>query len=416
MPARAAKARDDLIVYLAGGPGQGAVGGFPAYAAAFQYLLRDRSVLLVDQRGTGKSNALNCRPVDFGTATQQTPQAARGQAAACLESLKDRADPRWYTTSDAVRDLETLRHALGDPQYDLVGASYGTRVALTYLQTHPASLRSVILDGVVPQDVALGQDHARNLESGLARVFAACRANTACATRFGDPAKTLAELRASLRRQPQKVGLRDPVTNLPRVETLNELYLAGIVRLFTYQPEAAALLPLLIDEAAQGRPQALVAQGLIVFRDVQDQLAHGMELSVICTEDAPQLESRPEDEGSLIGNLIVESFAAQCPVWPVGARRTDFKHPVVSDKPVLLLSGELDPVTPPSFAEAAAKTLVNGRQLVARGLGHTVLWRGCLPKIAAKFVETLKPADLDVSCMDAFGSTPAFTSYQGPPP
>lgn len=416
VPARAAKPKSDLIVYLAGGPGQSAVESFTSYAAGFQYLLKDRSVLLVDQRGTGKSNPLKCPPVDFSSEAAQTPQAFREQAQACLASFKDRADPRYYTTTDAIRDLESLRAALGNPEFDLVGGSYGTRVALSYLQQHPQSLRSVIVDGVVPQDVALAQDHARNLEDGLAKIFAACRDDAACAKRFGDPAKTLAELRATLRRQPQRVELRDPQTNLPRTETLNESYLAGIVRLFAYQPEVAALLPLLIDEAAQGRPQALMAQGLLLFRDLQDQLAHGMELSVICTEDAPFLKERPEDEDTLIGNEIIRLFAAQCAVWPVGKRPENFKQPVVSDKPALLLSGEWDPVTPPRFAETAAKTLSNSRHLIARGRGHTVLWRGCVPRLAAKFVDTLKPAALDAACMDAFGNTPAFTSYQGPQP
>lgn len=414
--ARAARPQPDLVVMLAGGPGQSATESYALAQNGFQVLLKDRSVLLVDQRGTGGSNALKCPPVDYSKASEQTPAAARLQAEACLASLKDRADPRYYTTSDAIRDLETLRHALGDPLYDLVGASYGTRVALSYLQVHPDSLRSVILDGVVPQDVALGQDHARNLEDGLAKIFAACRADAACAKRFGDPAKTLAELRARLRRAPQTVELRDPLSNRPRSETLNELYLAGIVRLLAYQPEAAALLPLLLDEALQGRPQALVAQGLIVFGDLQEQLAHGMELSVICSEDAPELRPRSADENSLVGNLIVESFAAQCAVWPKAERPAGFKQPVVSDKPVLLLSGEWDPVTPPRFAEAAAKGLRNSRQLVARGRGHTVLWRGCLPKLAAKFVETLDPVNLDAGCLASFGLTPAFTSYLGPAP
>ncbi len=416
IPARAAKPERDLVVFLTGGPGQSAIESFPAFAAGFQYLLKKRDVLLVDQRGTGKSNPLKCPPSDPVVDTAQSPQTYRAQAEQCLDKLKDRADPRYYTTTNAIRDLETLRHALGDPQYDLVGASYGTRVALSYLQSHPQSLRSVILDGVAPQDSALGQDHARNLEEGLTKIFSACVKTPACATRYGDPAGTLTQLRANLRKRPQQVELRDPVSNAPRSEVLDEAYLAGIVRLFAYQPEVAALLPLLIDEAAQGRPEPLVAQGLLLFRDLQDSLAHGMELSVICTEDAPFLRARPEDETSLIGNEIIRLFAAQCATWPAGTLPANFKQPVVSDKPVLLLSGEWDPVTPLRYAEAAAKGLSNSRQLIARGRGHTVLWRGCIPKLAAKFVETLTPAVLDISCMDAFGDTPAFTSYQGPQP
>lgn len=419
VPARSAKPKPDLLVFLAGGPGQSAVETFDQVQPAFRKLLRDRHVLLVDQRGTGESNRLACpRPGQdeaFDEAAP-TPERLRALAQACLDGVKDRADPRFYTTTDAIRDLETLRAALGKPQYNLVGGSYGTRVALSYLQAHPDSLRSVILDGVVPQDEALGQSHARNLDDGLDRIFAACRADAACAQRFGDPAATLAALRTSLQAAPPTVTLPDPVTQQPVTRTLTADALAGIVRLYAYAPESAALLPLLIDEAAHGRPQPLLAQGLTLYRKLPERLAHGMELSVICAEDLPELRDDPADAGRLIGNGLVRLLRAQCPVWPTGTRPPGFKQPVVSDKPVLLLSGEWDPVTPPRFAEIAAKTLSNSRHLVARGRGHIVMTRGCLPKLAAVFVDTLKPAALDTSCLNSFGNTPAFTSYLGPQP
>jgi pimeloyl-ACP methyl ester carboxylesterase len=416
VPARSPRPKPDLLVFLAGGPGQAAVETYERIASGFQVLNRDRDVLLVDQRGTGGSNRLACPPVDYTRAAEQTPAAWRRQAQDCLAAISGRADPRFYTTTDAIRDLETLRAALGSPQYDLVGGSYGTRVALSYLQSRPEALRSVIIDGVVPQDEVLGQSHARNLDDGLAKIFAACRTDAGCAQRFGDPATTLVRLRDALRAKPVKVELRDPVTNLPRVETLDETWLTTVVRLYSYAPESAALLPLLLDEALNGRPQALVAQGLIVTRDLDKELAHGMELSVICTEDAPELVIHAEDEGRLIGNQLPALTLAQCGVWPKGTRPAGFKQPVVSDKPVLLLSGEWDPVTPPRFAEQAAKTLRNSRALVAKGRGHIVLNRGCMPKLAAKFVDTLKPSDIDASCLDVLGNTPAFTSYQGPQP
>lgn len=419
VPARAPTPKADLLVFLAGGPGQAATEAYSNVAAGFQPMLRDRHLLLVDQRGTGGSNRLACPQspdelLDDGQRT--TPNAFRQQAEACLAAVRDRADPRQYTTSRAIGDLETLRTALGKPQFNLVGGSYGSRVALSYLKAHPDSLRSVIVDGVVPQDEPLGQSHARNLDDGLAAIFASCRADAACTARFGDPADTLAALRRKLRAAPLTVTVPDPLSHAPLTRTLGETGLAGVVRLYAYAPESAALLPLLIDEAAKGRPEALVAQGLIVSRDLGRQLAHGMELSVLCAEDAPELRAQPEDEARLIGNLLPELIRAQCPVWPTGSRPAGFKQPVASDKPVLLLSGEWDPVTPPRFAAEAAKTLSNSRHLVARGRGHIVLARGCVAKLAATFVDELKPAALDTSCLDVLGRIPPFTSYLGPQP
>lgn len=419
VPARSPKPKADLLVFLAGGPGQAAIEAYPKIEAGFRPLLRDRHLLLVDQRGTGGSNRLACpqAPEDLLDEAQgASVEAFRQQAADCLAAVRDHADPRQYTTTRAIHDLETLRAALGKPQYNLIGGSYGSRVALSYLQAKPDSLRSVIVDGVVPQDEPLGQSHARNLDDGLALIFAACRNDKACAARFGDPAATLAALRLKLRETPVTVTLPDPLTYAPVTRKLGETALIGIVRLYAYAPESAALLPLLIDEAAKGRPEALVAQGLILSRDLGKQLAHGMELSVICAEDAPELRVRPEDEARLIGNLLPKLVLAQCPLWPTGTRPDGFKQPVVSDKPVLLLSGEWDPVTPPRFAEQAARGLSNSRHLIAKGRGHIVLQRGCMAKLAAKFVDELKPAALDASCLDVLGRIPPFTSYLGPQP
>lgn len=416
VPARSSKPKPDLVVLLAGGPGQAATEAYAAEAEAFAPLLKDHHVLLLDQRGTGKSNPLKCALPDWKSTQKQTRADLRKQAEECLRGYGGRADPRWYTTSDAVRDLETVRQALGAPQFNLVGGSYGTRVALEYLRRHPAGTRSVILDAVVPPELALLQEHARNLDDALTRIFALCAADKICHGRFGDPAKTLAGLRSQLRERPQRVTVLDSQTQRFIEEPFSEELLSGIVRLYSYQPEAASLLPLLLDEAAKGRPQALVAQGELLFKNLTEQMAHGMELSVVCAEDVPFLHKRPEDAATLLGNDIVDRVQAQCAVWPKGEAPRDFKEPVRSDKPVLILSGELDPVTPPRYGQQVAKTLPNSRHLVLKGQGHTVLMRGCMPKLARKFVDEQKPRELDASCLDALGYLPAFTSYQGPAP
>lgn len=416
VPARSARALPDPVVLLAGGPGQSALEAYPDQAHAFEPLRRHRHVLLIDQRGTGRSNALKCPIPDFKDPAQQTAAAMREQAATCLAQSQARADPRFYTTTDAIRDLETIRQAVGGPQLNLVGGSYGTRVGLEYLRRHPEGVRTLVLDAVVPPELALLQDHAKNLDDALARMFAGCRADAACAKRFGDPQRTLAQLRERLRAEPIRTSLLDPRTHQPLSELLSEPLLAGIVRLYAYQPESAALLPLLLDEAAQGRPQALVAQGELIYKRLRDSLAHGMELSVICTEDAPFLKPNPADRQTLLGDTLHELVREQCAVWPRGLLPADFKEPVTSGKPVLLLSGELDPVTPPRYAEQVARTLSKSRSLVLQGQGHTVMGRGCMPKLMRQFVEEADPAALDPACLDALGRQPAFTSYQGPEP
>jgi hypothetical protein len=159
-----------------------------------------------------------------------------------------------------------------------------------------------------------------------------------------------------------------------------------------------------------------MAQAQLLIDSLEDQLAHGMELSVLCTEDAPFLKPRPEDAATLLGETGQELAEAQCAVWPRGELAADFKQPVRARTPVLLLSGEYDPVTPPRYAAEVAADLPNSRQLLAPGQGHIVLNRGCMPRLVRRFVEQLQPAALDAACLDALDGLPAFETYLGAGP
>lgn len=415
--ARTSDTKPDPILFLAGGPGQAATESFPQVAAAYRQLLTDRDVILVDQRGTGGSNPLRCNLPDMSDPTAPVPDAEELQrlARACLDDLKDKADVAHYTTRDYLADLEAVRQALGVEQWNLVGGSYGTRVALSYLQAHPARIRSAVLDGVVPQDVALGQDHGVNLDNALTAQFARCRADEACAKAFGDPARTLDELRRRYREAPTTVIIADPRSYVPTEVALNHETLAGTVRMYAYSPETAALLPLLLHQAREGDPQPLLAQARMLFTEIEDMIAHGMQLSVSCSEDAPWLRPIAGDT-SLIGPELIGLLETQCEVWPVQRAPAAFKQPVDADVPVLLLSGEFDPVTPPAYAEKALATLGNARHLVAPGQGHIVETRGCMPKLITRFIRTARADDLDADCLSSLSAPPFYLDFNGSAP
>lgn len=416
----AAAPAHDLAVLLAGGPGQAATEVYPRAAPGFAPLLRRRNLILMDQRGTGASHALQCRQdldVAEGDSAERLDLAKlRTDTRACLDEVAKDADPAQYTTTAAVRDLEALRQALGAPQFDLVGVSYGTRVAQQYLMRHADGVRSVVLDSPVPNEVVLGAEFARNLDDSVKAQFAACAKDADCAKAYGDPYAGLYRLRDRLAAAPERVTVRDPRTNAPQAKTLGAQRLAALVRLFAYTPETAALLPLVLDRAAKGDYAPLTAQSELIAAEVSDLAGSGMSLSVICAEDADLLAERPDDAPLLLGDSLVRAFREQCAVWPRGTRPADFHRPVASEKPVLILSGEFDPVTPPRYGEAILKGLPHGRQLVAAGQGHSVMGRGCLPKLVARFVDTLETKTLDAGCIADFGPTPAFVDFNGAAP
>jgi pimeloyl-ACP methyl ester carboxylesterase len=413
-------AERDLVVFLAGGPGQAATESYPRIASGFAPMLRHRNLLLLDQRGTGDSHALACREnptdVDTGAVDELDLDRVRALTRACLDEVAKDADPAQYTTGAAVRDLEALRQALGAPEFDLVGVSYGTRVAQQYLRAHPDGVRSVILDSAVPNELVLGSEFAIDLDEALKGQFAACAQTPACAKAFGDPYANLYRLRDALVAKPVDVDVRHPRTFAIEKKPLNALTLAGLVRLFAYSAETSALLPHTIERALDGDYAPLVAESEIINDELSDLEGNGMQLSVICAEDADLLVDRPEDAKLLLGDALIRVMRAQCEVWPRGTRSADFHEPVVSDKPVLILEGEWDPVTPQRYAEMILKGLPNGRLLVAKGQGHSVLARGCLPRLASRFVESADAKKLDAGCIADFGPTPAFIDYNGAGP
>lgn len=406
----------DPVFMIAGGPGQASTESYPQVAPAFADVLKKRHVLLVDQRGTGKSNPLRCSDDTAGeddAAGHDSNEAARRAAERCRNALSKRADLRFYTTTDAVRDLDAVRAAIGAERINLMGVSYGTRVAQQYAMRHPQHTRSIVLDSVAPNAIYLGNDFARNLESALDLQFGRCGKTPACAKALGDPRARLDALMATLRAKPPLVRYRDASTGELKEETLQPGHVAGLTRMYAYAPLAAAILPLQLKEASEGRYEGLMALAKMLGSSLSEQMMYGMQLSVICTEDADGLRGDAAMQASLLGNALVDTLQAQCAVWPKGARPADFHAPLATRVPALLLSGELDPVTPPAYAERVAKSLPNSRALVLRGQGHNVIGAGCMPKLFAQFVDTTDAKALDAGCLESLGYAPPFTSFNG---
>jgi pimeloyl-ACP methyl ester carboxylesterase len=418
VPALSLEPALDPLVPIAGGPGQASSEFYAGFAGAFEDIRRERDIVLLDQRGTGQSAAMDC-DVDEDELTG--PFSAEETIAAtveCLDSLP--YDPRFFTTSVAVEDLEALRTALGYQRFNLYGISYGSRVAQHFLRRYPDATRSVILDGVAAPQIALGPGIAIEAQRAMEAIFARCAESEDCAARFPRIEQEFAGLRARLAVEPVTLDIANPVTGQREETEFSDDELAGALRLLSYSPSTVALIPLLVHEAAAGNYAPLAAQFMMVAESLSDSMSIGMHNAVVCTEDEPFFAgeeiNREMLEATYIGPLQLDSLEAICSVWPKGPLDDEFKMPVRSDVPVLLLSGEADPITPPRYAELAAVDLGNALHLVGRKQGHGMAPRGCMPEIIGDFVASADISSLETGCLDRLFAMPFFLGFSGPAP
>jgi pimeloyl-ACP methyl ester carboxylesterase len=420
IPAINRRKSPDPLFILAGGPGMAATTMYAGTAPAFARIQRNRDIVLVDQRGTGESNVLNC-PFDDDALMRASSAEVAAETQKCLASLATHADVAYYTTSVAVRDLDRVRAALGYEQINLYGGSYGTRVAEHYLRRFPKRTRAIILDGVVAPEQALGPQIALDAERALLDILTRCAHDSACAERFGDPVVTYRKLLAALRAKPVVVDFTDPTTGERNTLDFGLLQLATVLRLSTYTSEQAAVLPLVLHGAGEsGNFAPLAGQFMLMLRTYGDVLAYGMHNSVVCTEDVPFYEpsviDRPRLEQTFLGASQVDALQSLCAGWPRGPLDTDLHAPLSSDVPVLLLSGGNDPVTPKEGAEKARAGLKHSLHLVLEGLGHGQLGAPCMDRVMSQFIDSAKIEGLDVSCTTHAKPLPFFLSPAGPAP
>ena len=416
LPANTLRPRADPLFMLAGGPGQSAAALAPL-AGMLGGVRRDRDIVLVDPRGTGKSAPLQCAalaPRDPFDDFSNLDTASAAQR--CLAEIKaaGSAEVALYTTPPYVADLDAVRAALGYERINLWGGSYGTRAAQEYLRRYPQHVRSVVLDGVAPPDLRISLDIWPTREAALAQLFAACAEISACKRAYPDLNATLAGLQKDLGAG-RRVHVTDPRTGAMREVTVNFDLVIGALHALIYAPEFASLIPAVLARAEAGDFAPLAAAALTLTDDVNRSMNLALHYAVTCAEDTARVTAADAKQAfaTLRAPALAEQNLAACDGWPRPALPADFNAPLVSDKPVLILSGGLDPVTPPANGKKVAETLPNSRHVIASGYGHIVSAHACAPRLIEKFIDEAGFGTLPQSCLDhlATSTRPAiFTS------
>jgi pimeloyl-ACP methyl ester carboxylesterase len=396
VPAVARNKAPDAVFFFAGGPGQSAIELAGALAAAHRRLQQRRDLVFIDQRGTGRSAPLACPDDDVRAPLRPLAERsddARRLAAlqACRQVLQalPHGDLRFYSTEIAMADVDAVRQALGIGRINAIGASYGTRAVLSYQRQFPQAVRRAVLDGVAPPDMRLPDAAAADNQAAYDALLQACAADAGCTRRHPDLAQRLPRLLASL---PRSVSLPHPVSGRLETLTLQPETLLAMVRTPLYSPALAAALPAALAEAADGRWAALAALAQALGSGGAGGFATGQHFSVVCSEDlGPGAPAAPPalPASAVFAGGASALYQAACAGWPRAAVSAAFYTLPPAQTPTWLLSGTLDPVTPPRHGQRVALALGPlARHTVVPNAGHGVLALPCLRDAVARFIST----------------------------
>jgi pimeloyl-ACP methyl ester carboxylesterase len=407
LPSRApSTAPRQALFYLVGGPGLPATTLADLVAASHATTRSTHDIILVDHRGTGGSNALDCTL--YGStgdiAAYLGDQFPVDSVRACAQRLARGADLTQYTATNAATDLEDVRARLGVARIDLDASAYGTRVALAYLRLHPDRVRSVVLQGVVPEDAALPLTAARDAQRALDRVFADCAADPFCRTSFPALRRELNALLTRLDRGSLSVRVQHPRSTDSISVALTRGVVADRLRIMLYSTRLSRRIPLVIHRSHEGDWTPFVALAYELSRVVFDQLDAGAHLSAACAEDMTEpIDAR----GTFLVDYRARMYRQACAVWPVRSMPRA-RDSLAVQTPLLLVTGELDPVTPPRFAERIAQNASNATLVIVPGMAHAGAVR-CVEEVVAQFVVRGSMREVDSSCVAGIKPPPFIT-------
>lgn len=417
LPATGPDPAPDPIFLLAGGPGQAATVLGPAIDQIIPPAVRrSRDVVLVDQRGTGRSNGLQCPIVDLdeileALAFEFSPESLR----ACRKAFD--ADLTMYTTPLAMDDLDDVREELGYSKINLWGGSYGTRAALVYMRRHPQRVRAAVLRGVAPTNATLPLHFARDAQRALLLLTEACAAADACERSFPNTPGDLESLLARLSAKPANVEAIHPLTQEPTDARITAEAFAGGLRLLQYGTYFSRHIPRIVEAGLRGDFEPFLSLTMPFAGQLIQQIYIGMFLSVVCAEDVPYLnleKAEAEAEGTYLSSSASRYMTLACEGWPRGDLPDGYREPVRANQPVLVVSGDEDPVTPPSWGEEVARYLPNAYQLVLPRTGHFPTAPGCSAELIAGFLDRGSAEGMDPACLEEI-PRPPFVVSESPP-
>jgi pimeloyl-ACP methyl ester carboxylesterase len=402
--------KSDPVLLISGGPGAVALTEArfaEGWNDAFKdwYWLKGRDLIVYDQRGVGGARpALECPEVDATRDEPMNIERARKAMIACRDRLaREGVDLAAYDTNANVDDILTLQARMRIAALNLWGQSYGSRVAMALMRRNANGVRSVILDGPYPPEVAGKMHLAMSFLNTLERVFEACAKDEACRTDYPDLRQRFAQAVTRLREQPAEVRSEPARFLEPRTFKVNDVLLLAVVDSLVYTADGIAMLPWVIDRVAEGKADAL--SDPITEWDTTTYgpyITTGMSYLVDCNDtpnpDDSEERSLAERNPLLRGWIAYAAMAFKpCPIWTQRSTPALDRAPVRSEIPTLVISGAFDHATPPEWGVVAVRSLRRGQLVMVPSRSHDAANQDCAKSALEAFLERPE-TDLGLYC------------------
>lgn len=402
LPAKDLVNKADPMFIVMGGPGQAATDLISFFSEIFQAINEKSDLVFVDQRGTGKSNPLQLKSVyDELQDYFKDDFVDKVIVSKSVEMLSKDNNLSCYGTLNAIMDLENVRKVMGYNKINLYGTSYGTRVAIAYINKFSDRVRTATLKGLVPHDLVIPFYFAEDAQRSLDLLISDCKHNQMCNliyTNFEDELKTLFQTKL-----PARIEVLNPDTKKREAVELTKDIVALNFRVLLMSPSTTRNIPFLVTEFNKGNYEPLASIILTIKKSYLKGVYDGMTLCVICHEDYPALSrlTKATDHETFLGDYWIRRVTNACEVWNPKKRVVKKEKITKQDTPVLLISGHRDGATPPKYGEDVLSYFPNGRHMVVNVGSHSFDgMRNCVENIICDFVITGQNKVLQTDCVD----------------
>ena len=405
----------DPIVILAGGPGQ-AASDFGEFATSiFRKIHKNKDIILFDLRGTGLSTPLICPQGEEDAEINTSEQRQQELLKECLASFD--VDVRHFTSYDQIQDMEAFRTYMGYSQFNFWGGSFGTRIAQHYIHFYPNNVRSAIMDGAISSGHNLIESFPVSSDYALNILFENCKNDKNCNDAFPHFKVDFLKMQKDFSVKNIKISFTDPVSwTAHRLKTSDSIF-TNLIRGPLYNAKSQSMLPFVVDQAVNFKnynPFIALVSG---FSSSTNGIAMGSMLSVLCAEDAVKVDKErlmALSKKSMTRGSAAKAFIKICKLWPTKKIPEKITQHVKSTVPILVLSGRLDPVTPPHLGQEVADNFINSKHIIAYNNSHISSGYSCMPAILNKFFADLDVKNIDTKCLDHVKLPPFAVGFGGP--